>query len=137
MSNVAVRSKVEVARPVENGLSFGETFGLAVPTIYSAEIHDAINAIMAADSVVTPRVFGMSSQTVWFCRAVAGLLLLTRSDMMNTEMRQNLAVEAGAGLLMVFLAMRGMLTRNIFERLYLFIGGLMMVGNSLMTQVES
>jgi hypothetical protein len=137
MSDVAVRSKVEIARPLENGLAFGETFGLAVPTIYTAEIHDAINAIMAADSVLAPQIFDMSSRTVWFCRVVAGMLLLTRSDVMNTELRQNLAFEAGVGLLMVLLAFRGMLTRNIFERMYLFISGLMMVANSLMTQVDS
>jgi hypothetical protein len=137
MSDVAVRSKVEVARPLENGVAFGETFGLAVPTIYTAEIHDAINAIIAADSVLTPQIFGMSRRTVWFCRVVAGMLLLTRSDMMNSELRQNLAFEAGVGLLLVLLAVRGMLTRNIFSRLYLFITGILMVGNSLMTQVDS
>jgi hypothetical protein len=137
MSDVAIRSKVEVARPLENGVAFGETFGLGVPTIYTAEIHDAINVILAADSVLTPKVLGMSSRTVWFCRVMAGMLILTRSDTMNLELRQNLAFEAGAGLLLILLALRGMLSRNIFERLYLFIAGVAMVGNSLMTQVDS
>lgn len=137
MSDVAVRSKVEVARPGEIGIAFGETLGLAVPTIYTAEIHDAVNALMAADAVLTPQILGMSRGTVWFCRALAGLLLLTRSDMANMELRQNLAFEAGAGLLMMLVALRGMVGRNIIERMYLFLAGLVMVGNSLMTQVES
>ncbi len=136
MSDVAVPSNVEVARPREYGIAFGETLGLSVPTIYTAEIHDAVNAIMAADWILVPKIVGMSNRTVWFCRVLAGMLRLTRSNVMNTELRQNLALEAGAGLMLMVIALRGMLSRNIFERLYLFIGGLMMVANSLMTQVE-
>lgn len=136
MSDVATRSKVEVARPAEHGIAFGETFGLALPTIYTAEIHDAVNAMMAADVALTPQILGMSSRTVWFCRVLAGMLLLTRSDMMHMELRQNLALEAGTGILLMLVGLRGMITRNLFERLYLFISGVLMVGNSLMTQVE-
>src|SRR5690349_20800204 len=136
MSDVAVRSKVEVARPLENGIAFGETLGLGVPTIYTAEIHDAINAVMAADVVLTPRILGMSSGTVWFCRVMAGILMMTRSDVISSDLRQNLTFEAGVGLLMMFIGFRGMISRNIFERMYLFVSGLLMVGNSLMTQVE-
>src|SRR5260370_33007248 len=108
MSDVAVPSNVEVARPREYGIAFGETLGLSVPTIYTAEIHDAVNAIMAADWILVPKIIGMSNRTVWFCRVLAGMLRLTRSNVMNTELRQDLAPEAGAGLMRLVLGLPGL-----------------------------
>jgi hypothetical protein len=122
--------------PINLGSAFGETLGLDVPTRYDAQTHAAIDAVMALDSLVVPSLLRMSTRTVWACQLVAGLLLALPNFKGNLPMRQRLELEAGAGLMLMVLAFQGAITRRPFERLYLFIGGGMMVANSLMTQVD-
>jgi hypothetical protein len=129
-------SKREVQLPFQRGTAFGETFGFEVPTQYSAEIHSSANTLMAADSILTPMVFGMSSRMVWFTRALAGVLWTFREGSSELPLRRRLEIESGIGAVLVALALRGIISRSIFERLYLLIGGVMMIGNAMMTQVE-
>ena len=126
----------ELTRLQDTGIAFGETLGLEVPTQYSTDIHAAVNTLLAVDSLLTPRILGMSDQTVWMCRFLAGLLLLTRSQQLDVPMRRRLEVEAAMGGLVILMALRGLITHNLFERLYLAFGGATMVANSLMTRVE-
>lgn len=126
-----------VKRSQPNGAwAYGEILGMDVPTRYSAQDHAVFNKIMALDSLVTPALLRMSRRTLWFCRAVAGLLLLTQLDNTNLSLRHRLELEAATGLALIILAFEGTVSRRLMERLYLAFGGVLMVANSLMTQVE-
>jgi hypothetical protein len=116
--------------------AYGETLGFDVPTRYAPETHATFNLIMAADSLITPVLFGMSGRTVWFCRFLSGLLFVTHSNTSDLELRQRLQIEAWTGAALLVLAYQGGVTHRFFERAYLFIGGLMMIGNALMTQIR-
>src|SRR5258708_22525807 len=92
-----IRSRLESLTndyPTQYGVAFGEALGIDVPTHYSEEIHATVNALMAADSLVTPAILGMSTRTVWFCRLLAGLLLVTRSHALDLDLRQRLEIAA-------------------------------------------
>ena len=117
------------------GTAFGETLGIEVPTRYSADIHSAVSAMLAVDSLVTPLILGMSGKTVWFSRLVAGLLFMLRSNASEATLQRRLELEAQVGLLVVFLAIRGAITRRPIDRAYLFVAGVTMIADSLMTEV--
>jgi hypothetical protein len=122
--------------PLNQGIAFGETLGLDVPTRYDAQTHAAIDAVLALDSLVVPSLLRMSTRTVWTCQLVAGMLLALPNFKGDLSLRRRLELETGAGLMLMVLALHGAITHRPFERLYLFIGGGMMVANSLMTQVD-
>jgi hypothetical protein len=122
--------------PVSQRIAFGETLGLDVPTRYDAQTHAAIAAALALDSLVVPSLLRMSTRTVWACQLIAGMLLALPNFKGDLSMRHRLELEAGTGLMLMVLALQGVITRRPFEQLYLFIGGGMIVANSLMAQVE-
>lgn len=122
--------------PINQGVAFGETLGLEVPTRYDAQTHAAIDAAMALDSLVVPSLLRMSTRTVWACQLIAGMLLALPNFKGDLSMRRRLELEAGVGLILMLMALRGAITHRPFERLYLFIGGGMMVANSMMTQID-
>ncbi len=132
MATKALRTK-----PKPELMAFGENYGLVVPTKYSEETHGLFNVLMAADSVATPMIFGMSWRTIWLCRALAGALFVLRDKSTGMKLRYRLQIEAATGIALILLALRGSITPWLFERLYLMIGGGMMIANALMTQVES
>ena len=130
-------SRVEVElNPIESGVSFGETLGLGRSIRYTPQIHAMVNMLLAADGLLTPQIFDMSAGTVWVCRSMIGMLLLLRNDSTNLPLRQRLEIEAAAGALLALLAVQGTVSRNLFERVYLFGRGISVLANSLMTQVE-
>jgi hypothetical protein len=122
--------------PSSEGIAFGETLGLDVPTRLDAQTHAAIDAALALDSLLIPSLLRMSTRTVWTCQLVAGMLLALPNFKGALSMRHRLELEAGAGLMLMVLAFQGAITRRPFERLYLFIGGGMMVANSLMAEID-
>lgn len=122
------------AQPHPNQQAFGETFGLDVPTRYTAETHGLFNTIMAADAALTPTLLHMSRRTRWVCRALAMLLLAGRTARTGTDLRRQLQLEAAVGLLLMAAAISGRM--RFLEKAYCLIGGLLMLANSLMTQVE-
>ena len=130
-----MESRVEVA-DFDRGVAFGESLGFDVPTRYGRDTHAAFNAIMAVDSLLTPVVLGMSRRTVVLCQLLAGGLLLLRREDSDLTLRQRLQLEATAGVVLIVLAMRGTITRRLLERGYLFVGGVMMIANSLMTETD-
>jgi hypothetical protein len=130
-------SRVEVdLSEIEHGVSFAETLGFGRSIRYTPQIHAALNLLMAADFVLTPQILDMSSGTVWLCRLMVGIVLLMRDSSTSLPLRKRLETEAIAGLLLAVLAVRGAVSRNLFERGYLFMRGMSVVANSLMTQVE-
>lgn len=129
-------TKALKTKPKPELMAFGENFGIAVPTKYSEETHALFNTIMAIDSAVTPMIFGMSGRTVWLCRLLAGALFVLRDNSTDLRLRYRLQIEVAAGVALIWLALRGSVTPWLFERLYLIIGGGMIVANALMTQVE-
>lgn len=130
MSNTPAQS---IAQPATQ--AYGETLGLGVPTRYNLPTHSVVNLVMAADSLITPMLFNMSPVTKWICRALAGLLLVTRMD--SLEVRARLQWEVAVGLLLIGAALTGRVTSRFFENMYLLFGGLLMVANALMTEVHS
>jgi hypothetical protein len=114
--------------------AYGETLGIDVPTRYDETAHAVFAAVMAADSVVTPTLFGMSRRTRIFCRWLAALLVVT--TLRQIPLKHRLAAEAGVGASLLVLGVYGTVSRRIFERLYLIIGGVLMLGNALMTEVK-
>jgi len=136
-SNDLEFSRVEVdLNPIESGVSFGETLGLGRSIRYTPQIHAMVNVLLAADGLLTPQIFDMSAGTIWLCRSMIGMLLLLRDDSTNIPLRQRLKIEASAGVLLAILAVKGTVSRNLFERAYLFGRGVSVLANSLMTQVE-
>jgi hypothetical protein len=124
------------ATPIENLQAFGERFGLDVPTRYPEETHAFLNQIMALDSVVTPMITRMSSPTVWFCRGLATLLAFTSVTNSSLMLRNRLTLEIAVGLAAIAFALVNTARLPFLERCYLIFGGLLMVGNALMTQAE-
>ncbi len=124
-----------LVKPATNTPALGETWGIAVPTRYNAETHALFDTIMAVDSLLTPMLFGMSWRTIWVCRTLAGALLFLRNDNSDLSLRYELEIETAVGLALIVLGAQGNISRRLFERLYLIIGGGMMVANALMTQV--
>jgi hypothetical protein len=128
---------IEVQIPEQRGLpAFGETLGVDVPTRYDSTAHATVNTLMIADSLITPVLLGMSGPTVWTCRAIAALLFITRTSSVELPLRRQLEIEAATGIGLIFLALRGQISKKWFENAYLFAGGVMMVANSLMTEVD-
>ncbi|MHB8626303.1 MAG: hypothetical protein ACYDBJ_10945 [Aggregatilineales bacterium] len=123
-----------LAQPHPYQQAFGETFGLDVPTRYTAETHALFNTLMAADAAFTPALLHMSRWTRWICRALAALLLVGRASRGGPELRQQLQIEAAVGLFLIVTALTGHM--RFLEKLYCLVGGLLIVANSLMTQVE-
>ena len=115
--------------------AFGESFGLELPTKYNAETHANFNTIMAADSLLTPMLLNMSLRTKWLCRLLALALLVLRDNQGDLTLRYRLELEAVGGIGLIFLGLRGSVSPWLLERLYLIIGGSMMIANALMTQV--
>lgn len=126
---------IMLAQPHPYQPAFGETFGLAVPTRYAAETHALFNTLMAADAAFTPSLLRMSRRTRWLCRALAALLLVGRTPRSGPALRQQLQIEAAVGLLMIATAINGRM--KFLEKLYCLIGGLLIVVNSLMTQIDN
>jgi hypothetical protein len=133
MRDVVRSSRAEVTRPAN---AFGETFGLEVPTRYSPQMHDSMSTIMAIDSLLTPTVLGMSGRVVWLFRLMSALHVVFRLHDPNLPLRQRLELEAVTGLLMAGIAIRGTVSHNLLDRLYILLSGVMMIGNSLMTEVN-
>ena len=121
------------AQPHPYQQAFGETFGLDVPTRYPAETHGLFNSIMAADAAITPTLLHMSRRTRLICRALAAVLLAGRARS-GSDLRQQLQLEAAVGVLLMVAALMGRM--KFLEKAYWLIGGLLIVANSLMTQVE-
>jgi hypothetical protein len=123
-----------VGRPAR--IAFGEWLGIDVPTRYTAESHEFFNITMIGDSLITPLIFGMSSRTVWVCRALVAVLFLTRRKTDSLSMQQALQVEAATGLTLVVLAAQGAISKRWWENAYLMFGGALMVLNALMTEMD-
>ncbi len=137
MATKAVRRKVKQKIAPEEVMAFGESFGLAVPTKYSEQTHAAFDSIMAADCAIMPMITGMSWRTLWLCRVLALGLLVLRDPNSDLSLRYRLELEAAAGFALIILGLQGSVSPWLFERLYLMLGGGMMIANSLMTQVEA
>lgn len=120
--------------PQENLQAFGELFGLDVPTRYPEDTHAFLNQIMALDSAVTPMLTRMSAPTVWFCRGLAALLALTGVRSSSLTLRNRLTLEIAIGLATIVFGLFNQSRQSIFERGYLIIGGVVVIGNALMTQ---
>jgi hypothetical protein len=116
--------------------AFGEWLGLDVPTRYTPEAHAAFNVVMIGDSLVTPLITGMSKRTVWMCRFLSGLLFLTRKPNPSLSQRQALQIEVVSGTMLLVVALRGMVSKRWWENAYLFFGGLLMIANALMTELD-
>src|SRR5258708_39154224 len=106
----------ELTRLQDTGIAFGETLGLEVPTQYSTDIHAAVNALLAVDSLVTPGILGMSDQTVWMCRFLAGPLLPPPRQPIGRPMLRPLGVGAAIGGLIYLIAVRGTAPPYLLER---------------------
>jgi hypothetical protein len=117
-------------------IALGEWLGIDVPTRYTHEAHEYFNALMIGDSLITPFIFGMSGRTVWVCRALAVLLFFTRKKTDTLSMRQALEVEAATGLTLLVLAAQGAISKRWWENAYLAFGGILMVANALMTEMD-
>jgi hypothetical protein len=128
-------SRVEID-DVDRGVAFGESLGIEVPTRYGRDTHAAFSTILAVDSLLTPLILGMSRRTVMLCQLLAGGLLWLRREDSDLTLRQRLQIEAAAGLVLLVLALRGTITRRLLDRLYLFIGGVLIIANSLMTETD-
>ncbi len=124
------------AAPTPGKQAFGEQFGISLPTRYPAETHAWLNNVMALDSAVTPMLTRMSSPTKWICRALAGLLVFTAMKNSDLDLRTRLNVEVTAGLLIIVMGVINVPRVRVLERLYLIIGGAVMIGNALMTELE-
>lgn len=135
MSDLPVTRRVEMS-PVNQQMAFGESLGLELPTRYTPHAHETIDILLAFDSVLTPPMLGLSQRSVWFCRALAALLLLLRNDDSNLPLRRRLEIEALAGLLLMAFAWRGTVSRRLLDRLYLLFEGTALLGNSLMTEID-
>jgi hypothetical protein len=114
--------------------AFGETLGLDVPTRYTAETHALFNSLLAADASLTPLLIRTSKRTRWVCRGLAMLLMAGRAPRSGSELRQQLQFEAAVGSLVISMAL--VRRMKFLERCYCLIVGVLMVANSLMTQVE-
>jgi hypothetical protein len=117
-------------------IALGEWLGLDVPTRYTHEAHEYFNALMIGDSLITPFIFGMSGRTVWVCRALAALLFFTRKKTDTLSMRQALEVEAAVGITLIVLAAQGAISKRWWENAYLLFGGVLMLANALMTEMD-
>jgi hypothetical protein len=135
MSDLPVTRQVEIS-PVEQKMAYGESLGLELPTRYTPHTHETVDILMAFDSLMSPPMLGMSQRTIWFCRALAGLLFLLRNDDSNLSLRRRLEIEAVTGALLMIFAWRGTVSRRFLDRLYLLFEGTALVGNSLMTEIE-
>lgn len=124
------------AAPTPGGQAFGEQFGIPLPTRYPAETHTWLNNVMALDSTLTPLLTRMSSTTQWICRALAGLLVLTAMKNSALDLRARLKIEVTAGLLIIVMGISNVPRVCFLERLYLIIGGVVMIGNALMTELD-
>ena len=122
------------AVPDTHQLAFGETIGFDVPTRYPPTTHHVINAMMAADSSITPVLFRMSHRTRRASRILAGLLMTGRNVHTDVDLRWQLQFEIAAGIICLLAAVFGRV--RFFERLYLFVGAIMLIGNAIMTQVS-
>lgn len=122
--------------PTATPQAFGEWLGIAVPTRYREEVHALANMAMVGDSLITPLITGMSKNTVWVCWVLAGLLFITRQKSESLTQRQALQIELVSGLLLLLLAARGMISKRWWENSYLFFGGLLMIANALMTELD-
>ena len=118
-------------------IAFGEWLGIDVPTRYTEESHKFFNAMMVGDCLVSPMLFGMSGRTVWVCRALAGLLFITRKKTESLSLRQALQVEAATGLTLIVLAAQGTVSKRWWENAYLMFGGALMLLNALMTEMDN
>lgn len=136
MTTKTARRKVKQELKPAELMAFGESLGLSVPTKYSEQTHAAFDTIMAADCALMPMITGMSWRTLWLCRVLALALLVLRSRNSDLSLRYRLEIEAAAGFALIILGMQGSVSPWLFERLYLMLGGGMMIANSLMTQVE-
>jgi len=120
--------------PDAHKLAFGETLGFDVPTRYPSATHAMINALMAADSTITPLLFGMSRRTRLICQVLAALLVTGRKVHSDVDLKWQLQVELTAGIFCLFASLFGHI--RFLERVYLFVGSVMLMGNALMTQVS-
>jgi hypothetical protein len=116
--------------------AFGEWLGVAVPTRYREEVHALANMAMVGDSLITPLITGMGKNTIMVCWALAGLLFITRQKNDSLTLRQALQIELVSGLLLLVLAVRGTFSKRWWENSYLFFGGLLMIANALMTELD-
>ena len=116
--------------------ALGEWLGIDVPTRYTHEAHEFFNLLMAGDSLITPLLFGMSSRTVWVCRGLAALLFFTRKQNDSITMVQALQIEAATGLALIILASQGAFSRRWWENGYFLFGGVLMIANALMTEID-
>jgi len=118
--------------PAANRLALGETLGLPVPTRYPAATHDIFNVIMAADAVITPKLLRLNWRTRTLCNGLAILLLIGRGVTASVELRRRLQIEAATGIALIGVALT---QRNgLLGRLYLAIGGVLMLANALLTE---
>jgi len=120
----------------KKGQAFGESLGIEVPTRYDVKTHDSFDTLLVADSLLTPILFGMSRPTLWVCRLLAGLLVIMRVESNDLTLHKRLQIEAMIGIGLIVFALRGTLTRRPLENLYLFAGGVSIIANCLMTQVD-
>jgi hypothetical protein len=135
-TSAAERRESRVQSANGNGMAFGETLGIEVPTRYTEEIHAMINGLLAVDKAITPAILGFSGKTVWMCRILSGVMLAFRTNITELPLRRRLEIEAALGALVVIAALRGMITHRFFDNAYLFITGAIMIANALMTEAE-
>ncbi|MBX3064193.1 MAG: hypothetical protein KF726_14545 [Anaerolineae bacterium] len=122
--------------PFPRAVALGEHLGIDVPTRYNEATHEVINGAMFVDSLITPVLLNMSRPTVWTCRFLSALLFLTRRSSDSLTLKQALQVEAATGLLVMFAAINGSISKRFWENCYLFIGGVIMIANALMTELN-
>src|SRR5258706_14347078 len=115
-------TRADVYRPANSGQTgggqavwFGESLGIDVPTRYTAEIHSMVNALLAADTALSPVILGRSDRTVWLCRILSGVLVAFRTNITELPLRRRLEIQAALGALLVLAALRATITRRLFD----------------------
>jgi hypothetical protein len=123
-------------KPTPGRRAYGEMLGLVLPTRYPEETHKLITQAMVADSSITPVLTRMSRPVVLICWGLAALLTMTGTKEGNFELKTRLQLELATGFGLICIALLNIPRVRFLERLYLLFGGVMMVANALMTEVD-
>ncbi len=127
-------SEVEIAS-TDSDMALGELLGIDVPTRYGPQIHAAVDTALSINSLIAPPVLGMSQRTVLLCRLLTAVITMLHIENDELSFRRRLELKIMIGLVLVSMALQGIVVRRPFERAYLFAFGVVLISNSLMTEI--